>query len=135
MSKFKVLSSNKQSSCIIMLCSVNSIKWLHEDSQADWGHADDDEGADPAVQALVKRALPDGVTFKMVEDDRVILKAYSKKRSADNTSYVPRQITIKRSNYDDDSSLKLALDMNAKMLLKKIADEQKDEDLDVDAYD
>ena len=75
-------------------------------------------------------ALPDGVTFKMAEGDRVILKAWSKKRSADNTSYVPRQITIKRSNYEGDSDLKMALDMNAKMLLKQVA--ALDADMDVD---
>ena len=100
------------------------IGWLHEASHAScWGEGGCDEGTDEnaAVEALVKHSLPEGVTFKVAEGDRVILKAWSKKRSADNTSYVPRQITIKRSNYEDDSEMMMALDMSANILLKQVA--------------
>ena len=89
---FHVLSSNKKSSCVSMECNMEFIQWLHEASQAScWGEGDCDEGTDEnaAVEALVKHSLPEGVTFKVAEGDRVILKAWSTKRSADNTSYVP----------------------------------------------
>jgi hypothetical protein len=120
---FRFLSSAKKSMCVSMECTEEALQWLHDACKHKWGTDEADEGddRDHEVEQIVKSVVPrhSGVSYK-INGDMVTLKAYSSPSECRRIS-LPRQASIRRSSYDDDTTFKMDLDMKARHVLKRVA--------------
>lgn len=121
----RCLSSPKKSMCVSMECTEEALQWLHDACKHKWPLQEADEGGDHdhEVEQIVKSVVPrhSGVSYK-IHGDMVTLKAYSSPNEGRKTC-LPRQASIRRSSYEDDTTFKMDLDMKARHVLKRVADD------------
>jgi hypothetical protein len=121
----KFLSTAKKSNCVSMECTEAALQWLHDACKHDWPahHGDEVDGHDQEIELIVKSVVPmhSGVSYR-IHGDMVTLKAWSSFKDGKKAS-LPRQASIRRSAHDNDASFKMDIDMKARQVLKRVADD------------
>jgi hypothetical protein len=123
----KFLSTAKKSMCVSMECTEAALQWLHDACKHDWpatAEADRVDGHDDEVEQIVKSVVPmhSGISYR-IHGDMVTLKAWATHKEGKKT-FLPRQASIRRSAYDNDASFKMDIDMKARQVLKRVADDE-----------
>jgi hypothetical protein len=110
-----------------MECTEAALQWLHDACKHDWpatAEADRVDGHDDEIEQIVKSVVPmhSGISYK-IHGDMVTLKAWATHKEGKKT-FLPRQASIRRSAYDNDASFKMDIDMKARQVLKRVADDE-----------
>lgn len=123
---FKFLSTAKKCRCVSMECTEAALQWLHDACKHDWPAAEADrvDGHDHEVEQIVKSvvSMHSGISYR-IHGDMVTLKAWATHKEGKKTS-LPRQASLRRSAYDSDTSFKMDIDMKARQVLKRVADDE-----------
>jgi hypothetical protein len=121
----RFLSTAKKSVCVSMECTEAALQWLHDACKHNWPaeHGDGVDDHDDEIEQIVKSVVPmhSGISYK-IHGDMVTLRAWSSHKEGKKVS-LARQASIRRSSHDSDSSFKMDLDMKARQVLKRVADE------------
>ena len=113
---FTMLSCSKRSTHVSLVPSHEAIAWISGAGKCNWDELKDQHSEDQFAD-MVNDWLPEGVSAKIC-DKYVVLRTYTGRKLSGGRS-VLRQVSIQRALYDDDQDIKLAIDMQARVILRK----------------